>query len=103
MALSFRQWLSKFTQTQNNNAVVPISETEMEMPEVIDPVEAEAAGLNFHTAITSHQNWKARFKAMIDSGIAEALNPEVIAQDNQCAVGKWIYGAAQEQFGTHPL
>jgi hypothetical protein len=35
---------------------------------------------------------------MIESGISEALNPEVIAQDNQCAVGKWIYGQAKEQY-----
>lgn len=40
---------------------------------------------------------------MIDSGVTEALNPDVIAEDNQCAVGKWIYGTAKEQFGTHPL
>ncbi|MFN3386743.1 MAG: CZB domain-containing protein, partial [Candidatus Thermochlorobacter sp.] len=51
----------------------------------------------------SHQNWKVRFRAMIDSGVNEALNPDVIAEDNQCAVGKWIYGNAKEQFSHHPL
>ncbi|MCS6988412.1 MAG: CZB domain-containing protein [Chloroherpetonaceae bacterium] len=101
MAISFRQWLSKLTQNQNANETAQL-ETIPE-PEVVDPVEAEAAGLNFHTAIVSHQNWKARFKAMIESGVAEALNPDVIARDDQCAVGKWIHGVAKERFGNHPL
>lgn len=103
MAISFRQWLSRFTQNAPAQSFDALTESVHAAEEIVDPVEAEAAGLNFHTAIVSHQNWKARFKAMIESGVAEALNPEVIAQDNQCAVGKWIYGAAKERFGTHPL
>lgn len=102
MAISFKQWIAKFTQRDKEE--LPLIEESVEtMPEIIDPVEAEAAGLNFHTAITSHQNWKTRFKAMIESGVAEVLNPDVIAKDNECAVGKWIYGVGKEQFGKHPM
>jgi hypothetical protein len=103
--LSFKEWISRFTQktTHQTEEVTASSESIPALLAMVDPVEAEAAGLNFHSAITSHQNWKARFRAMIESGISEALNPEVIAQDNQCAVGKWIYGPAKEKYGNHPL
>jgi hypothetical protein len=103
--LSFKEWISRFTQqtTHQTEEVTASSESIPALLEMVDPVEAEAAGLNFHSAITSHQNWKARFRAMIESGISEALNPEVIAQDNHCAVGKWIYGHAKDNYGNHPL
>ncbi len=105
MAISFKDWIARFTRTKHeeSNTAGTESESVPVLLESVDPVEAEAAGLNFHSAIASHQNWKVRFRAMIDSGVTEALNPDVIAEDNQCAVGKWIYGSAQEQFGTHPL
>jgi len=103
--LSFKEWISRFTQqtTHQTEEATASSESIPALLEMVDPVEAEAAGLNFHSAIISHQNWKARFRAMIETGITEALNPEVIAQDNQCAVGKWIYGPAKEKYGNHPL
>lgn len=105
MAISFKDWITRFTRTKQKEQHATSIESELvpALPESVDPVEAEAAGLNFHSAIVSHQQWKARFRAMIDTGISEALNPDVIAKDNQCAVGKWIYGTAKEQFGTHPL
>ncbi len=105
MAISFKDWIARFTRTKHeeSNTAGTESESVPVLLESVDPVEAEAAGLNFHSAIVSHQNWKVRFRAMIDSGVTEALNPDVIAEDNQCAVGKWIYGSAKEQFGTHPL
>jgi len=84
MKLSFKEWISKFTQkaTHHTEEVTAPSDSVPALLEMVDPVEAEAAGLNFHSAILSHQNWKARFRAMIETGITEALNPEVIAQDN---------------------
>jgi hypothetical protein len=103
--LSFKEWISRFTQktTHQTEEATASSESIPALLEMVDPVEAEAAGLNFHSAITSHQNWKARFRAMIESGIVEALDPKMIAQDNQCAIGKWIYGPAKEKYGSHPL
>ena len=104
MKLSFREWISRFTQKNTHHTEeADTSDSLHTLPEAVDLIEAEAAGLNFHSVILSHQNWKTRFRAMIESGIAEALNPEVIAQDNQCAVGKWIYGPAKEKYGDHPL
>ncbi|MDW8019057.1 MAG: hypothetical protein RMI34_03160, partial [Chloroherpetonaceae bacterium] len=79
MAISFKQWVTKLVQKASAAEAQLSPEQEEVAPEAVDPVEAEAAGLNFHTAIISHQNWKARFKAMIESGMAEALNPDVIA------------------------
>ncbi|MDW8465993.1 MAG: hypothetical protein RML35_07395 [Chloroherpetonaceae bacterium] len=70
----FKYWVEKLLQKKQDTVQLDISDIEI-VPEAVDPVEVEAAGLNFHTAIISHQNWKTRFKAMIESGIAEALTP----------------------------
>jgi hypothetical protein len=61
--LSFKEWISRFTQktTHQTEEVTASNESIPALLEMVDPVEAEAAGLNFHSAITSHQNWKARF------------------------------------------
>jgi hypothetical protein len=106
MATSFKEWVSTLTQEtsgQTAEATAIINESKHILCETADDAEAEVAGLNFQSAVASHQNWKARFRAMIESGIVEALDPKMIAQDNQCAIGKWIYGPAKEKYGSHPL
>jgi hypothetical protein len=30
----------------------------------------------------------------------ETLNPAVVSSDNQCTLGKWIYGEGAKQFGS---
>ena len=57
-----------------------------------DPIEEEAAGLNFYTAIEAHQKWKVRLMAVIEGDTSEGLSVEVIGRDDQCALGKWIHG-----------
>jgi hypothetical protein len=106
MATSFKEWVSTLTQEtsgQTAEATAIINESKHILSETADDAEAEVAGLNFQSAVASHQNWKVRFRAMIESGIVEALDPKMIAQDNQCAIGKWIYGPAKEKYGSHPL
>lgn len=64
-----------------------------------DALEAEAAGLNFRTAIEAHQKWKIRLRAVIDGTSEETLLPEVVSRDDQCVLGKWIHGTGGQQFG----
>ena len=42
-------------------------------------------------AVGAHSMWKARLKAAIASGKVEPA-VDIIAKDDQCAFGKWLYG-----------
>lgn len=65
--------------------------------------EEEAAGLNFRTAIDAHAKWKARLSRYVEGTSTEILHAETICKDNECVLGKWIYGAGQKQYGKNPL
>ena len=43
-------------------------------------------------AIKAHVAWKVRLERYVSGDRSENLNPAVICQDNQCMLGKWIYG-----------
>ena len=64
---------------------------------------AEVAGLNFQEAVAAHQKWKARLQACIDGTNPEKLDPAVVGRDDQCVLGKWIYGQGAVSFGGRPL
>lgn len=64
--------------------------------------EAAISGLNFGTAIESHQKWKMRLRAVIESRSQEELDPNVVCRDEQCDLGKWIHGVGGQQFGAQP-
>ncbi len=49
----------------------------------------------FYHAVEAHIKWKIRLQKHLDGTSNEKLNPEVICLDNQCALGKWIYGDGQ--------
>lgn len=53
--------------------------------------EARAA-MDFLKIINIHIMWKERLLAYIEDRSAEKLDPAVIARDDQCQMGKWIYG-----------
>ena len=44
-------------------------------------------------AIQKHAEWKLWFRLAVSAN--EPLDPRVIAKDNQCELGKWLYGEAQ--------
>lgn len=48
--------------------------------------------MNFLEIINAHVRWKERLLAHIEGRSAEKLDPAVIARDDQCQMGKWIYG-----------
>ncbi len=64
---------------------------------------AEVAGLNFQEAVAAHQKWKARLQACIDGAGQEKLDPAVVGRDDQCVLGKWIYGQGTASFGDRPV
>ncbi len=47
--------------------------------------------MNFDEAIAAHVDWKAKLRSYLKKA-DKSLNPTIIEQDNQCALGKWIYG-----------
>lgn len=48
--------------------------------------------MNFDDAIKAHMDWKLRLRAYINKTGTEKFDPAVVEKDNQCALGKWIYG-----------
>lgn len=81
--------------------------TEDEVKEINDiaPGDGDAAravieGLNLVSAIETHLRWKKRLSEYIDGSSKEKLDPAAIAVDDQCVLGKWIYGAGGQKFGT---
>lgn len=53
-------------------------------------------------AIDSHVRWKARLRDFIQGKSSEELKVEVVGRDDQCTLGKWIYGIGGERFGGEP-
>lgn len=49
-------------------------------------------------AINAHVRWKLRLEKYLNGTSDEQLDPKVICLDDQCSLGKWIHGPAQEQF-----
>jgi len=53
-------------------------------------------------AIDSHVRWKARLRDFIQGKSQEELKADVVGRDDQCTLGKWIYGIGGERFGADP-
>lgn len=53
-------------------------------------------------AIDSHVRWKARLRDFIQGKSQEDLKPEIVSRDDQCTLGKWIYGIGGERFSSNP-
>jgi len=52
--------------------------------------------INIMDAINAHVLWKIRLEKYINGTSEEKLDARVICLDNQCKLGKWIYGPALE-------
>lgn len=66
---------------------------------VADDGSAELGGLNFKTAVDAHMKWKVRLEDYINGASNEELKVEIICRDDQCPLGKWIYGRGGSEFG----
>ncbi len=65
--------------------------------------EAVIQGLDFVAAIEAHRKWKQRLTAYAEGNSTESLDHTVICRDDQCALGKWIYGQGAKHTGHLPL
>ncbi len=50
--------------------------------------------MNFLEIISAHVRWKQRLSTYIKDK-SEPLDPAVICRDDECRLGKWIYGEGQ--------
>lgn len=50
--------------------------------------------MNFNQVIFAHSDWKNRFKLFLEG--KEKLVQTDVAKDNQCELGKWLYGIGRE-------
>ncbi len=53
--------------------------------------------MDLNQASQAHSEWKVKLRLAIAK--AEQLDAATIAQDNQCALGKWLHGEAKAQYG----
>jgi aerotaxis receptor len=56
---------------------------------------------DFDAAIKAHQQWRIKLRNAILKG--DKLDVTTIRRDDCCAVGKWIYGAGGQRYGSLPL
>jgi len=56
--------------------------------------------MDLDNAINTHAEWKVKFRLAIAN--QETLDADSIARDNNCDMGKWIYGEAKSKYGTLP-
>lgn len=74
------------------------------MPPADMPANSDSSSeLNFMGAIEAHVRWKIRLEAYINGTSDENLDAEVVCRDDQCALGKWIYGGGGTKYGNHPM
>ena len=50
--------------------------------------------MNFNVVINAHTAWKHKFRQFLEG--TEKLQAEMVAKDNQCELGKWIYGEGSQ-------
>ncbi len=65
--------------------------------------EKEVAGLDFKGAIDAHMKWKGRLSRYVAGNSAEVLDADVVSKDDQCVLGKWIYGVGLASYGGEQL
>ncbi len=58
-------------------------------------VAADPSSFDFSGAIEAHRQWKVKLRQAISN--QETLDPATICKDDQCALGKWIYGQGKSQ------
>lgn len=58
--------------------------------------------MDFLKIINAHIMWKQKLQAYIQGTSPEHLDASVIARDDQCMMGQWIYGEGKLFEGTPP-
>jgi methyl-accepting chemotaxis protein len=52
--------------------------------------------MNFSDAIRAHANWRLRLSTYCQGNLKETLNIQILAKDNACDLGKWLYGEGKK-------
>jgi hypothetical protein len=60
------------------------------------PGPSHPGDVDFDAIINAHQAWKQKLRSAIGGGEERKLNPNEVCKDNQCALGKWLYGAGKK-------
>jgi hypothetical protein len=74
------------------------------LPTMADAEQAQDSygGLNFYSAIQSHQKWKSRLTSYVRGESDEKLDAATICLDDRCPLGRWLHHDASvphAQFG----
>lgn len=60
-------------------------------------------GLDVQAVINAHLAWRKRLEDCILGHSNEELDISIVMQDNQCALGQWLYGqVARSTLALHP-
>jgi len=68
----------------------------------LSPEESSLSGLNLAQVIDAHMAWKSRLQSTLLGTSTEQLEVAVVARDNLCVLGKWLYGVGKQQFSHLP-
>lgn len=55
--------------------------------------------MNFDEAIAAHAKWKVRLRVFLEDPGKDSLKPDEVERDDQCDLGKWIYGEGSKNAG----
>jgi methyl-accepting chemotaxis protein len=56
--------------------------------------------MNLEEAVQKHAEWKLKFRSAISK--KEQVDAAMIAKDNCCQVGQWLYGEGKTRWGSKP-
>lgn len=56
--------------------------------------------MDFDEAIQAHSDWKLRIYAAALNGNQEGLDPDGIAKETLCHLGKWLFGEGRSFFSS---
>lgn len=58
--------------------------------------------MNLRLAITQHMQWKFRLDLLVAGYSRETLDPEQVAQEEGCELGRWIAAEGERTHGSDP-
>lgn len=99
--MKWLDWLRKQVTTEQDAAqqgktvahsANPLSENDSPdmPPSDAGDVPPEVAGLDFYSAIATHQRWKNRLKDVVRGQSQETLVAAVVARSDVCVLGQWL-------------
>jgi hypothetical protein len=68
----------------------------------LSPEEKSLSGLDLQQVLGAHMAWKEKLQTTLDGKSTEKLDPRVVAQDNLCVLGKWLYGPGKPLYSHLP-